>query len=68
MSTHFTLDFSIAWLATDTLGLYPQLELRTHHTAKLQGNLQAVFSDGKLRLLQHHIVEYCVYIFMYCLC
>lgn len=34
MSTHFTLDFSIARLATETLrGLYPQPECRTHQTA-----------------------------------
>lgn len=41
MSTRFTLDFSIARLATETLGLYPQLEFRTHQTAKLLGNLSA---------------------------
>ena len=34
MSTHFTLDFSIARLATETLGLYPQPEFRIHQTAE----------------------------------
>lgn len=65
MSTHFTLDFSIARLATETLGLYPRLEFRTHNTANLLGNLSAVLSNNKIWFPQHSKVEHYTHTYIY---
>lgn len=66
MSTHFTLDFSIAWLATETLGLYPQLELRRHQTAKVAG--KSISKQPNLNAIAHLSGALCICIHTYRLC